>query len=109
MSRELLRFITTHEAMVRNVMSSNVSSILFDSLAEAIAFDVLQVLRNMPSLPQRSHDQLEGIAAFYAGGLLSTLRLLIKQGHPIDEDQFVGIIAASLNIKSTRTGLLPEG
>ena len=102
MCRELLRFVTTHEAMVKHVMESNVSSILFDSLSEFIAFDVLQVLRKMPMLSGTSSDQLEGIAAFYSGGMLSTLRFLLRQGRPIDEEQFIGIIAAFLREKSVQ-------
>lgn len=104
MSRDLLRFVVKHETMVRNVMNSNVSPVLFDSLSELIAYDVLHVLRRMSLLSEMDTVQLEGVAAFYSGGLLSTLRLLLKRGNPIDEEQFIGIIAAFLNEKSAQAG-----
>lgn len=104
MCRELLRFVTQHESMVRNVMISNVSPVLFDSLSEFIAYDVMHVLRRMPLLSEMNTAQLEGVAAFYSGGLLSTLRLLLKRGTPIDEEQFISILAAFLNEKSAQSG-----
>lgn len=99
MCRELLRFITKHETMVRNVMNSNVSSVLFDSLSEFITLDVLHVIRRRESAAQLSSTQLEGIAAFYSGGLLSALRMLMKRGQTIDEEQFISIVAAFWNEK----------
>ncbi|MCI7020645.1 MAG: hypothetical protein MR913_12760 [Clostridiales bacterium] len=73
-------------------------------ISELIAYDVLHVLRRMSLLSEMDTVQLEGVAAFYSGGLLSTLRLLLKRGSPIDEEQFIGIIAAFLNEKSAQAG-----
>lgn len=94
MCRELLRFMTKHETMVRNVMNSNVASVLFDSLSEFITFDVIHIIRRRDATAQMSSIQLEGIAAFYSGGLLSTLRMLLKRGQPIDEEMFLSTVAA---------------
>lgn len=99
MSRELLRFIDKHEKLVRNVADSSLFSVLVDNLSEHIMLDVLQVLQNMESSAAITRPQMEGIAAFYSGGLLNTLRLFLKRGLPINEEQFMQIISDSLNQK----------
>lgn len=93
MCRELLRFIGRHEQLVRNVIDSNLFPVLLDSLSENIMYDVLDVLRRMDAARAMSASQKEGVAAFYSGGLLNTLRLWLKRGTPIDEDQFLSVIS----------------
>ena len=99
MSRELLRFIDRHEKLVRNVADSSLSSVLMDSLSEHIMMDVLQILQRMQSSAAMSRSRMEGLAAFYSGGLLNTLRLFLKRGLPIDEEPFMWIISDFLNQK----------
>lgn len=93
MSRELLHFIDTHEKLVRNVANSNMFSVLLDILSEHIMLDVLQVMRQLDYQKRMASMQMEGLAAFYSGGLLNTLRLMLKQGLPIEEEVFIGIIS----------------
>ena len=93
MCRELLRFIDKHEKLVMNVANSNLFPVLLDSLSESIMYDVLGVLRRMNSTKQLSASQMEGMAAFYSGGMLNTLRLWLKRGLPIDEEQFLSVIS----------------
>ena len=92
MCRELLRFIAKHDQLVHNVQHSNMFPVLMDSLSEHIMFDALQVLRKMNTLNGLTNTQLEGIAAFYSGGLLNTLRLYVGRDIPIDENQFITVI-----------------
>ena len=94
MCRELVRFVSKHETMVRNVLDSNVYPVLFDSMAEFVSDDILHILRRMNLNESLTPFQLEGMAVFYAGGMLSTLRQFLKRGEPIDEEQFIGIIGA---------------
>lgn len=94
MCRELVRFVSKHETMVRNVLDSNVYPVLFDSMAEFVSDDILHILRRMNLNESLTPFQLEGMVVFYAGGMLSTLRQFLKRGEPIDEEQFIGIIGA---------------
>lgn len=97
MCRELLRFVTKHDTLVGNVLNSNMYTVLFDTLADQITQDVLQVLRRMPSASHMTASQMEGTAAFYSGGLLTTLRMFLKRGDPIEEDQFIEIVSSFMN------------
>lgn len=96
MSRELLRFIAGNEKLVRNVADSSLFPVLMDSLSEYIRQDVTQVLRRMPSAAQMSALQTEGVAAFYAGGLINTLRLMLRRGSGISEEQMLQVISSFL-------------
>ncbi|MGM9650410.1 MAG: TetR/AcrR family transcriptional regulator [Faecousia sp.] len=96
MCQELLRFIDRHEKLVNHVMDSNMFPILLDSLSENIMYDVLGVLRQMHATKQLSGEQLEGIAAFYSGGLLSMLRLWLRKNAPIDGEAFLAAISRLL-------------
>ena len=93
MCRELLRFIEKHERLVMNIADSSLFPVLLDCLSEYIMHDVLGVLRRMDSTKQMSAAQMEGVAAFYSGGLLNTLRLWLKRKAPIDEEQFLQVIS----------------
>lgn len=93
MCRELLRFIDKHKKLVLNVVNSSLFPVLMDSLTEQIMNDVLGVLRKMNSTGSMSTSQMAGIAAFYSGGLLNTLRLGLKRGNKINEEQFIETIS----------------
>ena len=91
MCRELLRFIKEHEKLVQNIKNSSMFPMLLSILLEQISSDVAQVLRRArkDSMPR---FQIEGAAAFYAGGMANTLFCCMKQDSPVDEEQFVEII-----------------
>jgi len=93
MSRELLRFIKEHERMVRNVKMSSMFPMLLVILLEQIRFEMIQVLRRADRTGQKSTKDIESTAAFYAGGLLSTLFQMLDDQDALDEDRFVGIIS----------------
>ncbi|MGN0405980.1 MAG: TetR/AcrR family transcriptional regulator C-terminal domain-containing protein [Bariatricus sp.] len=97
MCRELLHFMEQHQKLVLNIWDSNMFPILLDNLSQNIMYDVLSVLRNMNADKKMSEIQMEGIAAFYSGGLLNTLRLWIMRRTPIDEEQFLLVISDFLN------------
>ena len=98
MARELLRFMAEHEGMVKNVMDSNMFPTLLAALLEQIRFDFTQVLRRSVPAGESSSPDLEGIAAFYAGGLLSTLFQMSENGGTPDEEQFIRILTRFLGI-----------
>ena len=95
MGRELVRFMKQHERLVQNIRSSNVFPVLLSILLDQISADTLMAM-------QRSEDhtmsraQLEGVAAFYAGGLANALFQAIKKGTPMDEDAFAQLISMFL-------------
>lgn len=98
MIRELVRFLNEHERMVRNVCVSNMFPLLMSALLEQISEDVRQVLhRANPGSAANAH-KLDGCAAFLSGGLLNTLFQNVKSDAPIDEDQFISVIACFLEM-----------
>lgn len=91
MSRELLWFTKQHEKLVRNVKNSSMFPMLLSILLDQISYDVTQVLRrSKQSVLDKS--EVEGIAAFFAGGLSNTLFQYLKQDAPIHEEQFLSLI-----------------
>ena len=99
MCRELLRFMDKHEKLVKNVMNSSMLPVLMDSLMEQIMHDVLDVLRRLNTSNNMSLTQMEGIAAFYSGGIVNTLRLSMKRGKKINEEEFIETVSGFLNQK----------
>lgn len=100
MCRELLRFIGRHEKLIRNVADSTVFPVVLDILSEQIADDVLRVQRRMKKTETVDKLHMEGLAAFYSGGLLNVLRLWLKRGTPIDEERLIQVISGFLEQKS---------
>ncbi|MGM9606219.1 MAG: TetR/AcrR family transcriptional regulator [Oscillospiraceae bacterium] len=100
MCRELLRFISRHEKLIRNVADSTVFPVVLDILSEQIADDVLRVQRRMKKTETVDKLRMEGLAAFYSGGLLNVLRLWLKLGTPIDEERLIQVISGFLEQKS---------
>lgn len=96
MCRELLRFIRQHEKMVQNALRSSMFPTLLSILLEQIRSDTLHVLHRVNDDNQLTQTQMEGMAAFFAGGVLSTLFSFLKKGSEIDEEQFIGIISEFL-------------
>lgn len=92
MSREMIRFMKQHDRLVQNIKESSMSPILLSILLDQISFDVAQVLRRADTTAM-DKTQIEGVAAFYAGGLTNTLFQYLKQGIDIDEEQFISIVS----------------
>lgn len=95
MSRELLRFMQQHDKLVQNIKNSSMFPILLSILLDQISCDVAQVIRRAKA-SSMDKSQIEGIAAFYAGGLTNTLFQYLKQDAPINEAQFLEIISRFL-------------
>ena len=92
MSRELLRFYRQHENMVRNIRDSTMFPVLLSILLEQLTQDVVLVLRRACPDLARNGDKLKGVAAFYAGGLLSTFFRCIREDNSIDEELLLEIV-----------------
>lgn len=97
MSRELLRFLREHDRMVQNVKKSSMFPLLLSILLDQIRADLILALRRANTSNKWNAAQMEGIASFYAGGLLSTLFQMIKKDTPVDEKQYLEIISSFLN------------
>lgn len=99
MCRELLRFIDDHKEMVNNVINSSLFQVLLDNMTDQIMYDVLGVLRQMKQTSAMSTRQLEGIAAFYSGGLVNILRMALKHDSKLDEEHIIQTLAFFLQQK----------
>lgn len=97
MCRELIRFLDSHEKMVKNVMSSNMFPMLLDGLAEQINGDIYELLRSIPTEPPLSNGQVEYMAAFFSGGIVNILRLSLRHGKKLDEEAFVASVETILH------------
>ena len=93
MCRELVRFVKQHESFVTNLKNSSMFPMLLSILLDQISSDALQVLKRSELSARIDKKQLEGIAAFYAGGVGNTLFLYAKQDGPIDEEHFLRTIS----------------
>lgn len=99
MCRELLRFIDDHKEMVNNVINSSLFQVLLDNMTDQIMYDVLGVLRQMKQTSAMSARQLEGIAAFYSGGLVNILHMALKHDGKLDEEHIIQTLAFFLQQK----------
>ena len=97
MSLELLQFMKEHNTLVQNIRNSSMFPVLLSILLDQISYDVTQVLRRSKT-GSTEKKSIESIAAFYAGGLANTLFQYLKNGEPIDEEQFVKIISKFLTV-----------
>ncbi|WP_242258612.1 TetR/AcrR family transcriptional regulator [Streptococcus thoraltensis] len=100
MCRELVRFIKTNERLVQNIKTSDLFSVLMRIMLDEINSDFYRVLtQNYQETMTKS--QLQGTAAFYAGGMINTLFQYLKQNSPIDENQFIDIITPHFHLEKT--------
>lgn len=97
MCRQLVRFLDRHGKMVENVMSSSMFPMLLDGLAEQITGDIYQVLQGAREASGLTSTQLEGLAAFCSGGIVNVLRLSLRHGRKLDEDEFASSVETLLN------------
>ena len=89
MSRELFRFMNRHEQMVSNMENSSMAPILLSILLDQISRDLSPILHRAG---RSASEDPDGIAAFYAGGILSTLFQYRRGGAAVDEEQFLSVI-----------------
>ena len=91
MSLELLQFMKEHNTLVQNIRNSSVFPLLLSILLDQISEDVTQVL--LRSQRKVDKKRIEGIAAFYAGGLANTLFRFLKNGDCVDEAVFLQVVS----------------
>ena len=91
MSQELVRFSHLHEKMVQNIVRSSMFPLLLSILLEEITEDVTLVLRRACPVLLECPGKLKGMAAFYAGGILSTFLHCLQKDSPITEEIFLDI------------------
>lgn len=92
MSCEMIRFMKQHDKLVQNVKNSSMFPILLSIMLEQISLDVAQVVRRA-NADTMDKAKIEGIAAFYAGGLTNTLFQYLKRDEPVNEGLFIGVIS----------------
>lgn len=93
MCRELLRILHIHQRMVCNIKNSSMFPLLLSILLDQITEDISMVLRRSCPVLAHSSGKLRGVAAFYAGGLISTFLRCTRKDSPIDEAVFLEIAA----------------
>lgn len=92
MSRELLHFLHLHERMVSNIKNSSMFPLLLSILLEQITGDIMMILLHVcPALADHP-EKRKGIAAFYAGGMISCYFRLMQDNTAVDDDLFLEII-----------------
>ena len=97
MCRQLVRFMKQHDRLVQNIKTSSMFPMLLSILLEQISYDISLVFRRAGS-ENMDKTKIEGIAAFYAGGLTNTLFQYLKRDDSIEEEPFIELIAKLLKI-----------
>jgi len=98
MCRESLRFVRENAQFIQNIKESSMFPMLLSILLEQISFDITQVLRRAKQ-DSMSQTQIEGTAAFCAGGLTNTIFHFLKQDEPIEEESFIELVSKLLEVK----------
>lgn len=98
MCRESLRFVRENAQFIQNIKESSMFPMLLSILLEQISFDITQVLRRAKQ-DSMSQTQIEGTAAFCAGGLTNTLFHFLKRDEPIEEESFIELVSKLLEVK----------
>ena len=93
MCRELICFLQRHNRFVQNIRDSNAFPLLLSILLDQISEDVKQVLYRANAEKNVDKKQIQGISAFYAGGLLNTFFQYSKHDILIDEEQLISIVS----------------
>lgn len=92
MCRELLVFLHLHSRMVSNIRGSSMFPLLLDILLDQFTQDVIGLLQRVHPEAAREPGKLEGIAAFYVGGMVSCYARLIQEDSVVDEALFLKLV-----------------
>lgn len=92
MCRELLDFLHLHSRMVSNIRGSSMFPLLLDILLDQFTQDVICLLQRVHPEAARQPGKLEGIAAFYVGGMVSCCARLIREDSALDEAMFLELV-----------------
>ena len=92
MCRELLDFLHLHSRMVSNIRDSSMFPLLLDILLDQFTQDVIGLLQRVHPEAAREPGKLEGIAAFYVGGIVSCYSRLIRENSALDEAMFLKMV-----------------
>ena len=95
----LLSFLREHEAFAKNIIESNMFPLLLNILQTFITGEILRMFRSYRDFKTLPPAQSEGIAAFFSGGLLNTIFLMIRNGSLPSDEEFLKIVAPFLNIR----------
>lgn len=90
--RELLDFLHVHRRMVSNIRGSSMFPLLLDILLNQFTQDITELLRRLRPEDAREPGKLEGIAAFYAGGMIGCYSRLIREDSAVDEAMFLKLV-----------------
>ena len=95
MSRNLYRFMRTHDKLVTNITTSNMVSVLFGLLNDMVMRDIMSAINSSAYTP----EERGMIASFYAGGLLCTLKWWTANHTKVTEDQFIDAVGKLTDTK----------
>lgn len=97
MVRQMVAFLRQHEKLVQNVKMSSMFPVLLNMLVDQISTDVADLIRKN-SREELEKTEVDGIAAFYAGGLTNLMFRYVKQDLPVNETQVVQILEKCLPV-----------
>lgn len=98
MTELLLDFLRKNQRLVQNIMDSNMFPLLLNILQIFITEEILKILRAHKEFQTLPDYQLEGLSAFYSGGLLNTLFLFLQKGTLPSDEIFISVVAPFLHI-----------
>ena len=90
--RQLLDFLHSHSRMVSNIRDSSMFPLLLDILMNQFTRDITGLLQRIHPESIREPGMLEGIAAFYVGGMVSCCARLIREDSAVDEAMFLKLV-----------------
>lgn len=97
MVRQLAGFLRQHEKLVQNIKLSSMFPVLLNMLVDQISADIAGLIRKNAREPVEKAE-IDGIAAFYAGGLTNLLFQYVKQDIPVDEDHVARTLERFLSV-----------
>lgn len=92
MCRKQLMFLHKHERIVSNLKNSRMFPLLLHILLEQFTEDIMVTLNRIAPALAENPEKQKGIAAFYAGGMVSCHFQLTQEGSPVDDAVFLDII-----------------
>ena len=95
MSRNLYRFMQSHERLVTNITTSSMGTVLFDLLNDIVTRDIMSAMDPSAYTP----EERGMIASFFSGGLLCTLKWWTANHAKVTEEQFVEAVGKLTDTK----------
>ncbi|MGN0573193.1 MAG: TetR/AcrR family transcriptional regulator [Acutalibacteraceae bacterium] len=100
MSSELIHFLSKHENLLNHGITSEMFPVLQNLIFEQMMTDIIQTSKRMKIYSKENSQKIEGMAAFYAGGILHLIMHWVKQKRPLNEEGLLKIISELIITKN---------